>query len=211
MAQYFFKMSQTEKNDILDKHKSLYDGYVTEYANGSNTQPLYVQDFANDKNGITVSNKGEVKHYTNTKINEDIDRRDQIADGSDDLENPDFMHDLYPSPSEEDIEIDDENFYPSYDPSREFKGMSQLMGDMDFEDENFYPSYDPSGEFKGMSQLMGDMDIDTEEMMEDSYEYDIDEIDDFSSQPLDEFDEDNNLMESVNKSLDMFKRFKNYN
>ena len=184
MAQYFFKMSQTEKNDILDKHKSLYDGYVTEYANGSNTQPLYVQDFANDKNGITVSNKGEVKHYTNTKINEDIDRRDQIADGSDDLENPDFMHDLYPSPSEEDIEIDD---------------------------ENFYPSYDPSGEFKGMSQLMGDMDIDTEEMMEDSYEYDIDEIDDFSSQPLDEFDEDNNLMESVNKSLDMFKRFKNYN
>jgi len=86
MAQYFFKMSQTEKNDILDKHKSLYDGYVTEYANGSNMQPLYVQDLANDKNGITVSNKGEVKHYTNTKINEDIDRRDQIADGSDDLE-----------------------------------------------------------------------------------------------------------------------------
>jgi len=147
MAQYFFKMSQTEKNDILDKHKSLYDGYVTEYANGSNMQPLYVQDLANDKNGITVSNKGEVKHYTNTKINEDIDRRDQIADGSDDLEN-----------------------------------------DLDIV-----------------------FDIDTEEMMEDYYEYDIDELDDFSSQPLDEFDEDNNLMESVNKSLDMFKRFKNYN
>lgn len=158
MAQYFFnKISQAEKNDILDQHKSLYDGYVTEYGKGSNMQPLYVQDFANDKNGITVSNKGEVKYYTNTNINEDLDRRDQIGDGSMDLENgtvdldnPDFMHDLYPSPSEE-------------------------------------------------------------EMMEDFYEYDIDEMEDFDVQSLDEFEEDENLMESVQKSLDMFKRFKNYN
>ena len=60
MAQYFFKMSQAEKNDILDKHRTVYDGYVTEYAQGSNQQPLYVQDFANDKEGITVSNKGVV-------------------------------------------------------------------------------------------------------------------------------------------------------
>ena len=189
MAQYFFKMSQTEKNDILDKHKSLYDGYVTEYANGSNMQPLYVQDFANDKNGITVSNKGEVKHYTNTKINEDIDRRDQIADGSDDLENgtvdldnPDFMHDLYPSPNEDEID------YISL-------GMKDDGECEHCDDDNLDIVFD----------------IDPEEMMEDAYEYDIDEIDDFSSQPLDEFDEDNNLMESVNKSLDMFKRFKNYN
>lgn len=167
MAQYFFnKISQAEKNDILDQHKSLYDGYVTEYGKGSNMQPLYVQDFANDKNGITVSNKGEVKYYTNTNINEDLDRRDQIGDGSMDLENgtvdldnPDFMHDLYPSPSEEDME--------------------------DFEGE--------------------------EEMMEDFYEYDIDEMEDFDVQSLDEFEEDENLMESVQKSLDMFKRFKNYN
>lgn len=32
--------------------------------------------------------------------------------------------------------------------------------DFDMDDEDFYPSYDSSGEFKGMSKLMGDMDID---------------------------------------------------
>ena len=39
MGQYFFKMSQAEKNDILDKHKTIYDGYVTEYGQQRNTQP----------------------------------------------------------------------------------------------------------------------------------------------------------------------------
>jgi len=69
MAQYFFKMSQAEKNDILDKHKTIYDGYVTEYAQG-NMYPLTVQDLANDKKGITVNNKGEVSEYKNVAINE---------------------------------------------------------------------------------------------------------------------------------------------
>ena len=70
MSQYFFKMSQAEKNSILDKHKTIYDGYVTEYGQQSNTQPLYVQDYANDKEGMVVSNKGVVKPYTNMSINE---------------------------------------------------------------------------------------------------------------------------------------------
>jgi len=87
MAQYFFKMSQAEKNNILDQHKTIYDGYVTEYGQTSNQQPLYVQDFANDKGGLVVSNKGEVKPYTNIGINESFDRRDRIADGSTDLKN----------------------------------------------------------------------------------------------------------------------------
>jgi hypothetical protein len=34
------------------------------------TQPLYTQDFANDKLGMVVNNKGEVKAYTNMGINE---------------------------------------------------------------------------------------------------------------------------------------------
>ena len=69
MAQYFFKMSQAEKNNILDQHKTIYDGYVTEYGQTSNKQPLYVQDFANDKNGITVNSRGEVMDYRNKDIN----------------------------------------------------------------------------------------------------------------------------------------------
>jgi hypothetical protein len=88
MAQYFFKMTNEERTNILDQHKTIYDGYVTEYAQGENKQPLYVQDFANDKGGITVNNKGEVKPYTNVGINESIDGRlDMIGDGDDDLRN----------------------------------------------------------------------------------------------------------------------------
>ena len=35
-----------------------------------NQEPLYVQDFANDKNGITLSNKGNLTGYKNVAINE---------------------------------------------------------------------------------------------------------------------------------------------
>jgi hypothetical protein len=38
-----------------------------------NPMDLYVQDFANDKEGITVNGKGDVKTYTNTKIHEQLD------------------------------------------------------------------------------------------------------------------------------------------
>jgi len=64
------QLSPEEKSDILEKHRTLYDGYKTMQPKVSNTQDLYTQDFANDKNGITVSNKGNVKKYTNIGINE---------------------------------------------------------------------------------------------------------------------------------------------
>jgi RecJ-like exonuclease len=38
----------------------------------SNQQPLYVQDFAKDKVGAVVNNKGVVKPYTNMGINEQV-------------------------------------------------------------------------------------------------------------------------------------------
>ena len=47
MNAYFFKMTNEERTNILDQHKEIYDGYVTQYAN-TNEQPLYVQDLAND-------------------------------------------------------------------------------------------------------------------------------------------------------------------
>jgi hypothetical protein len=65
--------SENEKNDILSKHREIYNGYQTlNPAAMEKIQPLYVQDFANDKGGITVNNKGEVKRYTNVGINESI-------------------------------------------------------------------------------------------------------------------------------------------
>jgi hypothetical protein len=106
MNAYFFKMTNEERTNILDQHKEIYDGYVTQYAK-TNEQPLYVQDLANDKNGITVNNRGEVGTYRNTGINEmkhdgkdtglfsdestenSIDEMelDTIGDGPDDLKN----------------------------------------------------------------------------------------------------------------------------
>ena len=68
------QLSPTEKQDILDQHKSLYNGYQTMQPQVSNTQPLYVYDFAGDKDGMVVNNKGEVKRYTNMGINEQYEK-----------------------------------------------------------------------------------------------------------------------------------------
>jgi hypothetical protein len=67
------KLSASEKSDILDQHKSVYNGYQTMQPQVSNTQPLTVYDFAGDKEGLVVNNKGEVKKYTNMGINEQVE------------------------------------------------------------------------------------------------------------------------------------------
>jgi hypothetical protein len=59
-----------------------------------------------------------------------------------------------------------------------------------------------------------------DEMMSnnDQYEYDIDELEDYSAEDISEdlfteIDEENlpDFMSKINESLDMFRRFKNYN
>jgi hypothetical protein len=67
------QLSASEKQDILNQHKSLYNGYQTMQPQVSNTQPLYVYDAAGDKEGLVVNNKGEVKRYTNMGINEQVE------------------------------------------------------------------------------------------------------------------------------------------
>lgn len=67
------QISDDERKDILDKHKSLYDGYRTLQPQYSNEQPLTVWNAAGDSKGLTVNNKGEVKHYTNMNINESVE------------------------------------------------------------------------------------------------------------------------------------------
>jgi len=57
-------MTKEERENILDKHKTLYDGYSVR-SNQPNMVPLYTQDLANDKGGITVNGKGEVGKYNN--------------------------------------------------------------------------------------------------------------------------------------------------
>jgi hypothetical protein len=64
MKAYFLNITKEERDNILDRHKTLYDGYSVR-AEVPNEQPLMVQDFANDKNGITVNSSGEVSTYNN--------------------------------------------------------------------------------------------------------------------------------------------------
>ena len=70
------QLSASEKQDILNQHKSLYNGYQTMQPQVSNTQPLYVYDDISDKNGFVVNNKGEVKKYTNMGINEQVETKE---------------------------------------------------------------------------------------------------------------------------------------
>jgi hypothetical protein len=74
------QLSATEKSDILNQHKSVYNGYQTMEPQVSNTQPLYVYDDISDKDGFVVNNKGEVKKYTNMGINEQVETKEVCDD-----------------------------------------------------------------------------------------------------------------------------------
>lgn len=200
MNQYFFKMKKEEKENILDQHKSIYDGYVTQYGQNVNNQPLYVQDFANDKNGITVSNKGNVTNYKNVGINEAM--LDQIGDGPFDLKNGtvdfdyisdngdevNFLHDVLPSPNEDEEEIT--------------VSLGNNESDEDYSPEDY-------GIFSSMST--------NDEETTPYNNFDEVEFSSFDELPYNEFfdsgniDDVESLENSINESLDMFKRFKKYN
>ena len=198
MAQYFFKMTNEERTNILDQHKTIYDGYVTEYAQGENKQPLYVQDFANDKGGITVNNKGEVKPYTNMGINESIDGRlDMIGDGDDDLRNGtvDFSS----------IDNDEDDSYISLgitnnddeDDHRDLSMYNSHYGDKNFDFDIELDEVDDT-----ILDLKPEWSDEEESIVNDIYEDSFDEVDE---------EEKDGFLNKLNESLDMFRRFKKYN
>jgi hypothetical protein len=153
-------MTNEERKNILDQHKDLYDGYVTRY-NQSNEQPLYVQDFANDKAGITVNNRGEVGEYRNIRINEM--RFDGKSTGLFD-EDAHISSELTPSETFESDEIEEQ---------------MDMIGD-------------------------GEDDLEHGTFGHKEFELNLDDLEDLDEEEM------SSLTESVNKSLDMFRRFKNY-
>ena len=166
MNAYFFKMNKAERNDILDQHRQIYDGYVTTYGQQINQQPLYIQDFANDKGGLVVNNKGVVKPYSNMRINEM--RHDGMDTGLFSNEEKEYS---YVTPTDEG-----------------FDGLDMIGDGPD--------DYFGLGETSNSYEQMDEED--------DYFETDIDlsdEVDDDELEPL---------QEQVNKTLDMFKRFKKY-
>jgi hypothetical protein len=57
-------ISNEERAQILNTHRSFYDGYAT--GNVPNPQqPLTVEDLAQDKNGLQVMSNGEIGQYNN--------------------------------------------------------------------------------------------------------------------------------------------------
>jgi hypothetical protein len=205
-------MTKEEKSNILDQHKSLYDGYVTKYNQESNQYPLYVQDYANDKNGITVSNKGNVKQYTNININESP--LDRIGDGPYDLKNgtvdidsymdtedrnTQFMHDVYPSPNEEEFDYESFGNYADDMKQNEDQYEYDINQLEDYSSEEINETFDD--DFKDSEQ-----DDPFIEMEEDFEEVDNEEIiSNVDEEDLPEF------YSQLQESLDMFKRFKKYN
>ena len=66
---FFLNITNEEKQSIQDRHRSLYDGYATNGDTAPKMEHIKVENLALDEKGITVSNMGEVKEYTNTEVN----------------------------------------------------------------------------------------------------------------------------------------------
>ena len=229
MNAYFFKMTNEERSNILDQHKEIYDGYVTSYAQQPNQQPLYVQDYANDKGGLTVNSRGEVTTYKNVGINE------MHADGkSTGLFSDEEPKEGYISAGVE------------YSPEETFEGLHDMIGDgeddlehgvfgdedesdmvlvspeVNFDDEDDYSDdeylHRKSGEgrdfyddddlvFSPDSAMFDDEDEDDSPFgLDINSLFDLDNEEDFIEEETKE-----QVVSKINESLDMFKRLSKYN
>ena len=220
MNAYFFKMDKQEKDNILDQHKHIYDGYVTKYNQQSNQTPLYVQDLANDKMGLTVNNKGVVKTYSNMNINETHTGLDMIGgdpqsqsnmkyrhlkNGTVDFDNfsdtnlvdNESMNNDYPSPNENEQE------YVSYG---NFKDeMSQNLDQYEYDIDEL-EDYSTDGLYSDDDETEDDETEDDETEDDEDYNF-SDELDISSVDEENQYD----VLSNINESLNMFKKFKNYN
>ena len=224
MNAYFFKMTNEERDNILNQHKTIYDGYVTSYAQQPKEQPLYTQDFANDKEGLTVSNKGVVTAYKNMNINEmryDHKSTGLFADEENGFkETMEQGHisggSIYEPEESFESEDKDDEYYVSLGEHLDMIGdgdddlehgvfghedeedMILISPEADFEDEDDFGFATHDGGFGG---------DDSEYEDEDDLVFTPD------SKIFDDIDQDevDGLFDDLRESLDMFKRFTKYN
>jgi len=198
MNAYFFKMTNEERNNILDQHKQVYDGYVTSYVQPEKNQPLYVQDLANDKEGLTVSNKGVVTGYKNMNINEM--KHDGKSTGLFSDEEPKEQGHVSPGAI-----YDTEETFESEEQDEYFVSLGENL-DMigDGEDDLEHGTFDDDEDFGTMRSRFFDS--------EDDFE-DDDLVFGFDSELMKDIDDEEveGLFDDLQESLDMFKRFTKYN
>jgi len=217
MNAYFFKMTNEEKTNILDQHKEIYDGYVTSYAQPAKEQPLYTQSYANDKEGLTVNNKGVVTAYKNMGINEM--RHDGKSTGLFSEEEPKEGHispgsQFEPEESFESEDKDDE-YYVSLGEQLDMIGDGE--DDLEhgtFEDDDYDFGFEspscPSCKGNGCEECNGSGMKRNSIFKNDELVFNLgDKIFDDEADIDDE--EVEGLFDDLRESLDMFKRFTKYN
>jgi hypothetical protein len=205
MNAYYFKMTNEERDNILDQHKTIYDGYVTSYAQQPKEQPLYTQDFANDKEGITVSNKGVVTSYKNMGINEmryDHKSTGLFADEENGFkETMEQGHisggSIYEPEESFESEEEDEGYYVSMGEHLDMIGD----GDEDLE-HGVFGHEDDSDMVLISPEIDFDDESDGDDLVFDTDSAIFNDIDD---------EEVDGLFDDLKESLDMFKRFTKYN
>jgi len=206
MKAYFLNVPNEERENILNQHKNVYDGYVTNYAK-PHEQPLYIQDFANDKDGITVSNKGVVKRYTNMGINENIDEieLDTIGDGPMDFESGVFDEEMTEGMFEySGWGAGDENYMLKYHLGALKKLLHQAKIDETPEEELDWLY----AKIEKLENQIADANSD-EEISEGEPEYKLRV--DFHDELGGDEEMNESVKSQVNESLNWFKRFTKYN
>lgn len=195
------QLSATEKQDILNQHKTIYNGYQTMQPQVSNTQPLYVYDSAGDKEGLVVNNKGEVKRYTNMGINEQVEEEEmceqcggQMTEGLCEQCGTSMEGEVEEGTGKLDDIYDEEDLNPNagFD---YIEGSSNSMDTFEKMHKNLYKEdeyEDPDNEDDGFEDIqageeMGEQCLDCVEeyeTMESAYGDEIDEVDISGSQGI---------------------------
>jgi hypothetical protein len=158
----FIGLTQSDKEDILKQHSETYNGYSVGNV-PSNMYPITTFNDARDTNGITVDMNGNVKSYTNHKINE-IAAKNLHYD-----------------------EIDSAYEFDSDGPQQSMVQPNLGKRPYDFDSKGPVDVYEDDEDFF------------------DVYDSDFTDSDDIKDD-----DKINDITESVNKSLEMFRKFKNY-
>ena len=201
MNAYFLTVSEEEKTNILDKHKTLYDGYSVRNE-VPNEQPLYVQDFANDKTGVTVKSNGEVTGYNNKiymkeskSVCSECGLYEEVCEcGSS------YMGE------EEDIEFEDFNEGSAFSDDETTEGIYDV-DDLDSENKFDYTEEDC---YECMSEDVNDLAMAEEDPNLALAMANMEEEIDFDSEYLDDEELDESTHQKLKESLDMFKRFQKY-